>query len=89
MNVLDDNEDIFQLPNTEIATWLKINHVEHIGTNTSEFPALHRFQNPKDGTIGKLLADWEAGRADGNCKTYYKTYRELVTLAKKANSLLD
>jgi hypothetical protein len=92
MNDLENDDSIFKIPNTAIATWLRMSGVEYIDTDISEFPAIHLFKNPKDGTIGRLLGDWEAGRANGNCKTYYKTYRELVTKAKGAEhhkSVLD
>ena len=89
MNILEDGDDIFKIPDTSIATWLYISGIKYIDTDISEFPAVHRFRNPKDGTIGKLLADWEDGRTQGDTKTYYRTYKRLVREAKKATSLLD
>ena len=78
------DEDIFQIPDTAIAAWLKISGIVHLDTDTSEFPANFNFANPKDGSIGNLLAAWEENRPIGNVKSFYKTYRSLVREAKKA-----
>ena len=89
MSIDEIDNDIFKLPDTQIAAWLQISGVKYIDTDISEFPALHRCENPKDGTIGRLLQAWEDGRTQGDCKAYYKTYRRLVQKAKEASPLFS
>lgn len=90
--MVNENENIFKTSDTPIAAYLVISGAEHLNTDISEFPAIFNFRNPKDGSIEKLLANWEDGRTQGDIKAFFKTYRRLVKEAKKAkkpNSIYD
>ena len=75
-------EDSFKTSDSALAAYLIVSGIVLEQIEKSEFPVVFNFKNPKDGTISKLMDDWEDNRAQGNIKAYYKTYRRLIREAK-------
>ena len=72
----------FHTSDTPLAAYLYISGVTLSNIDNSQNPAVFVFQENGDAVIGELILKWENGVAEGNVKSFYRTYRNFLKKIK-------
>ena len=74
----------YETSDTPLVTWLMINGIRKIGTNSKVKPAIFILDNADFNRINDLIFAWDSGNAIANCAVFYKTYRLNIHSIKEA-----
>ena len=64
--------------NTALAAFLAVSNIKLVKLNVSTKPAEFIFES-HNGTIDRLVFDWESGLAECNVVSFYKAYKSFVS----------
>ena len=67
----------YRTNNTALAAFLAVSDIKLIKLDTTEKPAAFIFEST-NGTIDKLIFQWDSGLAEGNIVSFYKAYKSFV-----------
>ena len=79
----DTNINIYETPNTALASYLYISGIKKIKCDKSQHPAVFVFV--QDNAISELKQKWENGIAVGNCEAFYRTYKSFLKELKNGD----
>lgn len=67
----------YRTNNTALAAFLAVSDVKLVKLDTTATPAEFIFEST-NGTIDKLIFQWDSGLAEGNIVSFYKAYKSFV-----------
>jgi hypothetical protein len=79
---MNSDRKLFHTPDTPLAAYLYICGVSLINVDNTQHPSVFVFEENGNITIGELIMKWENGVAEGNVKSFYKTYKNFLKKIK-------